>query len=101
MYETNNKSLITKNIGALIHFLTYTNSDNNKQLATMLAQNITNGRSLVGEDLVNLFKMINKYGIADQVRPMLMIVASNLQTIDQTEVSPGQSLRDDQNFAKQ
>ena len=39
-------------------------------------------RSFVGKDLVNLFKMIDKYSINDDMRTLIVNVAPNLMTIE-------------------
>lgn len=39
-------------------------------------------RSIVGKDLVNLFKMIDKYSITEDVRALIANVAPNLMTIE-------------------
>jgi hypothetical protein len=72
-------ALISKHIGGLIKYLTVTfSSENHKELAKSLASSIKNGRSLVGEDLLDLFKLVDKYSLLDNVRPLIMTVASNL-----------------------
>lgn len=80
-------ALISKHIGGLIKYLTVTvSSENHKELAKLLATQIKNGRSLVGEDLLDLFKMIDKFSLLDMTKPLVMTVASNLQTIDKETI---------------
>ena len=45
-------------------------------------------RSIVGDDLLNLFKMIDRYGVNDQVYQLLLNVSPNLMTIECKKVSP-------------
>ena len=46
----------------------------------------TQSRSFVGKDLVNLFKMIDRYGITDDMLPLLINVAPNLMTIESQKI---------------
>jgi hypothetical protein len=43
-------------------------------------------RSIVGNDLVNLFKMIDRYGITEDVRLLMINVAPNLMTIESQKI---------------
>lgn len=43
-------------------------------------------RSIVGNDLVNLFKMIDRYGITEDVRQLMINVAPNLMTIEMQKI---------------
>lgn len=43
---------------------------------------LPHSRSIVGNDLINLFKMIDRYGITEDVRQLMINVAPNLMTIE-------------------
>ncbi len=43
-------------------------------------------RSIVGNDLVNLFKMIDRFGITEDVRQLMINVAPNLMTIEMQKI---------------
>ncbi len=43
-------------------------------------------RSIVGNDLVNLFKMIDRFGITEDVRELMINVAPNLMTIEMQKI---------------
>lgn len=43
-------------------------------------------RSIVGNDLINLFKMIDKFGITEDVRQLMINVAPNLMTIESQSI---------------
>lgn len=47
---------------------------------------MSNSRNLVGKDLLNLFKMIDKYGIVDETKTMIVNVAANFETIDSEKI---------------
>ncbi len=36
--------------------------------------------------MVNIFKMIDKYGITEDVKPMIVKMAANLETIDEDKI---------------
>jgi hypothetical protein len=43
-------------------------------------------RSIVGNDLINLFKMIDRFGITEDVRQLMINVAPNLMTIESQSI---------------
>jgi hypothetical protein len=43
-------------------------------------------RSIVGNDLINLFKMIDRFGITEDVRQLMINVAPNLMTIESQKI---------------
>ena len=45
-------------------------------------------RSIVGDDLLNLFHMIDRYGVNDQVYQLLLNVSPSLMTIEGKKVTP-------------
>lgn len=62
-------ALMSKHIGSLLKYLTVTNSsENHKELSKLVTGSIKNGRSLRGEELLDLFKLVDKYGLLDSTR---------------------------------
>jgi hypothetical protein len=45
-------------------------------------------RSIIGDDLLNLFHMIDRYGVNDQVYQLLLNVSPSLMTIEGKKVTP-------------
>jgi len=43
-------------------------------------------RGIVGNDLINLFKMIDRFGITEDVRLLMINVAPNLMTIESQSI---------------
>ena len=78
------KELIQDNFREIIHFMSYAPKiESSKDLTKQLCKIIEpNSRSIVGRDLVNLFKMIDRYNITEDVQPLLINVAPNLMTIE-------------------
>lgn len=60
--------------------------EKSKELAALICNKMSNGRRLVGKDLINLFKMIDKYGIHEDVKELMVNEAANLETIDYQEI---------------
>ena len=65
MQEELNNSTLNKNMSSFLSYLYHTNSSIHKNLAKALVRNMKNGRSLIGNDLKNLFLVIEKYKILD------------------------------------
>lgn len=64
----------------------YNTPEKSKELAALICNKMSNGRRLVGKDLINLFKMIDKYGIHEDVKVLMVNEAANLETIDYQEI---------------
>ena len=65
MNETN-KALLTNYIDCFIaHLKASPFTEENKALALSLTSLIKNSRSLIGEDLLNLYHMINRHHLTD------------------------------------
>ena len=78
-----NSYLIQQNIDSLIsHLISQTQKQDGKELASLLCSKITNGRSLVHENLMNLFVLVRKFGLLEEVKPLLVNVAANLETVE-------------------
>ncbi len=99
-----NKALILNNVKEIVHFLTYAqNLEGGKDIARELCKlMLPISRSIVGNDLVNLFKMIDRYGINDDVRQLMINVAPNLMTIESQKIHQYKKANKDQDvqFAK-
>lgn len=82
------KDLIQDNFKELIHFLVYAKGfEGIREVARDLCKLATpSSRSLVGPDLVNLFKVIDRYQLTDELRPLLVNVAPNLMTIESLKI---------------
>lgn len=65
-------------MASFLSYLNHTNSNNHKNLAIALVQNMSNGRSLIGDDLKKLFLVIEKYNILDHCQELVATVACNL-----------------------
>ena len=52
--------------------------ENGKEIALLISKGIQNGRTLVGEDLANLFRMFDKYAISDECLKLQVILLTNL-----------------------
>lgn len=78
------KELIQSNAGRLVYFMNQSAQvENGKELAKQLSKALLPiSRSIVGQDLVSLFKMIDKYGLTDESHDLLLSVAPNLMTIE-------------------
>ena len=79
-----NKSLIVNNVKEIVQFLNQvSNFEGSKDIARDLCKlMLPISRSIVGNDLVNLFKLIERYGITEDVRQLMINVAPNLMTIE-------------------
>lgn len=77
------KDLILTNAREIVHFMSYAKHiDGAKDIVRDLFKAIMpQSRSFVGTDLVNLFKVIDKYGMLEEVPHILINVAPNLMTI--------------------
>ena len=83
-----NKELIQDNYKEFVHFLAYAKGlEDGKTIAASLCKLIEPcSRSMVGPDLVNLFKVIDRYSLTDEVRQLLINVAPNLMTIESLKI---------------
>lgn len=91
-----NSYLVQQNIDSLLsHLVAQTPRQDGKEMASLVCSRITNGRSLVHENLLKLFAVVKKFGLLEAVKPLLVNVAANLETIESLLVS---NPRDDPMF---
>jgi len=96
IYSEANSSLLSNNISSVISFMCHAQSQagsalklNCKDLYESICQVLMPiSRSIVGDDLLNLFHMIGRYGVNDQVYQLLLSVSPNLMTIESKKVTP-------------
>lgn len=56
---------------------------------------MVNNRSIVGKDLLNLFTMIEKYGITENVHSLLVNIVANLQTIESVPINMFENFKEE------
>ena len=75
-------SISLNNISSIIQFMNHVTFENGKEIALLICQGIQNGRTLVGEDLANLFRMFDQYAISEECLKLQVILLTNLQTLN-------------------
>ncbi len=82
--------MIEDNIKEIVHFMNYAQQlEGVKEIAREVCKAlIPSSRSLVGKDLVNVFKMIDRYEgqLTQEARELIINVAPNLMTIESQKI---------------
>ncbi|CDW77558.1 UNKNOWN [Stylonychia lemnae] len=80
--DETNKFLIDLNIPSIITFLNLVSFENGKHITQKVLDQMISGRSLVGNDLLTLINLIEKHGLIEANKQLMVNVAANLQTIE-------------------